>query len=149
MDKGSYKYELINSLEIQINEYEGDRETYLGNQNETGTVDLAIDSDRAERFAQAVLKNTEQLIPVQEIDDDLSNLQYEINKPTELNKQGDKILNLDLPWEEKRKLLWEEVLKDYSSPKDEDSPLRLVWENFMIDLSWDAVGKIEEGASRI
>jgi len=148
MDKGFYEYELINSLEGQIDLYEGDRQIHWENQSETGTIDSAIEFDRAERFAKAVLTNAEQLIPVQEIEGDLSSLQFEISKPTELDKQWDKILNLDLPWEEKRKLLGE-VIKEYPNPEAEHSPLRLVWERFMIDISWEAVGKIEEGASRI
>ena len=74
-DKGDYNWELINCIETAIQNYEQDREGYwesLGGFS-------AIQYDQAERFAQAVLKNSEQLIPVQEIDGDLSSLQSEIN----------------------------------------------------------------------
>ncbi|MBA7623137.1 hypothetical protein ES703_30530 [subsurface metagenome] len=148
MDKGFYEYELINNLEGQIDLYEGDRDTYWGNQSETGTIDFTIEFDRAERFAKAVLTNAKQLIPVQEIDGDLSNLQYEISKPTDINKKLNDILNSDLLWDKKRNLMVE-LFKDFPIPQCEDSPLRLVWERFIIDMSWEAIQKIEGGASRI
>ena len=144
MDKGFYEHELINSLEGQIDLYEGDWDTYWGNQSEK----LTIESDRAKRFAKAVFTNAEQLIAVQDIDGDLSNLQYEISKPTEINKRLDDIFNSNLLWDKQRKLMIE-LFKDLTMPQDKDSPLRLVWEQFMIYLSWEAVGKIEEGAKRM
>lgn len=148
MDKGIYGLDLIINLELQVDAYEQDRQKYWENQSETGNIDSAIDFDRAERFAKAVLMNAERLIPVQEIEGDLSSLQFEIRKFAEIDRQCAKISNLNLQREEKRKLL-EEVRKEYQNPEAEDSPLRLVWERFMIGISWEAVGKIEEGALRI
>jgi hypothetical protein len=110
----------------------------------------AIKFEQAERFAKAVFKNSEQLIPIEEIDGDLSKLKYEIERrPEEFDKRIFDILDLDLPSDKKNALICE-VLKDYPpDPQSEDSPLKLVWERFIIDMSWEAIGKIVEGASRI
>ena len=110
----------------------------------------ATEYDQAERFAEAVLRNSEQLMPIEEIDGDLSKLQCEINKSTEeFDKRIADILNLDLPCDKKSALICD-VLKDYPpDPRSEDSPLKLVWEKFIIVLSHEAIEKIEEGASRI
>ena len=89
-------------------------------------------------------------MPIEEIDGDLSKLQCEINKSTEeFDKRIADILNLDLPCDKKSALICD-VLKDYPpDPRSEDSPLKLVWEKFIIVLSHEAIEKIEEGASRI
>lgn len=142
--KGFYDIDLIDRLEGEVDLYEQDRQRYLENQDGWS----ATKYDRAERFAKAVLKNSEQLIPVQEIDGDLKDLQHEISKPTEINKKLNEIFDSELPWDEKRKLICESM-RDWPEPQSEDSPLRLVWERFVIELSWEAVRKIEEGASRI
>ena len=147
-DKGFYDYDLNIKLSGQVDDYEQDRQRYwegLGGWS-------AIEYDKAERFAKAVLKNSEQLIPAEEIDADLSNLQSEIRKIkklTELNKRIMDILGLDLPWEKKRKLICELAKDCPPDPQTEDSPLKLVWERFLINMSWEAIGKINEGASRI
>ena len=106
--------------------------------------------EQAERFAQAVLKNSEQLIPIEEIEKDLSKLKYEIERcPAEYDKRISDILDLDLPSDKKIALICE-VLKDYpADPQSEDSPLRLVWERFIIDMSLVAIERVEQGASRI
>jgi len=149
MELGFYDYDLINNLETQVDLYEQDRQIHWENQSETGTIDSALKLDRAERFAKTVLKNSEQLIPVQEIDADLSSLQYEINRVPEFEKKWNDIVNSDLP-EDKIHESLRELFKDRpEEPQSEESPLRLLWERFVIDMSWEAIRKIEEGASRI
>ena len=147
-DKGFYNYDLNIQLETQIDSYEQDRQSYWENLSGWSSIQY----EQAERFAQAVLKNSEQLMPIEEIDGDLSKLQCEINKVnklTELDKRIVDIVELDLPWDKKREL-FRELAKDCpQDPQSEDSPLKLVWERFIIDMSWEAIGKIEEGASRI
>lgn len=135
-------------LDGTIQNYEESRQKYWENLGGWS----AIEYDRAERFAKAVLKNSEQLIPIEEIDGDLSRLQCEINKfnkRSELDQKFGEIANSDLPSDKKTALICD-VLKDYPpDPQSEDSPLKLVWERFAIHMSWEAIGKIEEGASRI
>lgn len=90
------------------------------------------------------------MIPIEEIDADSSKLQCEINKsPEESEKRIADISHLDLPSDKKTQLICE-VLKDYPpDPQSKGSPLKLVWERFIIDMSHEAIEKIEEGASRI
>jgi len=145
-NKGFYDFDLDIQLETQIDSYEQDRQRYweaLGDFS-------AIQFDQAERFAEAVLKNSEKLIPIEEMDGDLSKLQYEMKKsPKKFDKRITEILNSGLPSEKKTALICD-VLKDYpEDPRSEDSPLKLVWERFVIKMSWEAVGKIEEGAKKI
>jgi len=145
-DKRFYDFDLNIKLDGQVDDYEQDRQRYwegLGGWS-------AIEYDKAERFAEAVLKNSEQLIPIEEIDGDLSKLQYEVNKsPEEFDKRIADILDLEIPTDKKTRLICD-VLKDYpDDPESEDSPLKLVWERFVIDMSREAIGKIVEGASRI
>lgn len=147
-DRGCYNFDLNIKLATEIDSYEQDRQRFWENLGGWS----AIEYDRAERFAKAVLKNSEQLIPIEEIDGDLSRLQCEIkkfNKRSELDQKFGEIANSDLPSDKKTALICD-VLKDYPpDPQSEDSPLKLVWERFAIDMSWEAIGKIEEGASRI
>ena len=145
MELGFYDYDLIINLETQVDLYEQDRQIHWENADGRS----GIQFDRAERFAKDVLKNSEQLIPVQEIDDDLSILQYEINRVPEFEKKWNDIVNSDLPKDKIHEFL-NELFKDRpEEPRSEESPLRLVWERFVIAMSWEAIGKIEEGASRI
>jgi len=142
----SYSFELHNQLEGTVQSYEEDRQRYWENLGGWS----AIRYEQAERFAQAVLKNSEQLISAEEIDDDLSKLQYEMKKSTkEFDKKIAGILDSGLPSDKKNALICD-VLKDYpSDPAAQDSPLKLVWERFIIDMSEEAIGTIVEGASRI
>ena len=144
-DKGFYDFDLNIKLETQIDLYEQDRQRYWEGLSGWS----AIGYERAERFAQAVLKNSEQLIPVEEIDGDLAKLQNEINEVPLWWKRIFDILSLDLPEDEKRKRLQELPQESPPDPQDDESPLKLVWERFIINMSWEAIGKIEEGASRI
>ncbi|MBW8001019.1 MAG: DUF4145 domain-containing protein [Planctomycetes bacterium] len=82
--------------------------------------------DQAERFAKSVLKISEQLIEIEPIDDDLGILKYEANNPQFFTP----VFTAD-------------------SPLDEESPLKLVWERFSIDLAWESVEKMTKGARRI
>lgn len=147
-DRGFYNFDLNFNLQGQVDDYEQDRRRYwegLGGWS-------AIEYDKAERFAKAVLKNSEQLMPIEEIDGDLSKLQCEINKVnklTELDKRMMDIVDLDLPWDKKRELFVELAKDCPQDPQSEESPLKLVWERFIIDMSHEAIGKIEEGALRI
>jgi hypothetical protein len=145
-DEGFYHFDLNIQLGTAVDLYAQDRKRYWENLGGWS----ATQYDEAERFAQAVLKNSEQLIPVEEINGDLSKLQSEASKsPEELNKRIGDIMNLDLPSEKKTAMVCD-VLKDYpADPQSEESPLKLVWERFVIDMSWEAINKIEEGASRI
>jgi hypothetical protein len=85
-----------------------------------------IQYDQAERFAKSVLKISEQLIAIEPIDDDLGVLQYETNDPQFFTP----VFAAD-------------------SPLDKESPLKLVWERFSIDLANESVEKITKGAKRI
>jgi hypothetical protein len=147
-DRGSYNFDLNVQLETKIDSYEQDRKSYWENLGGWS----AIQYELAERFAQAVLKNSEQLMPVQEIDGDLSKLQYEIDNLKNLPKIEQKlndIVNLNIPWEQKREMIIEFSKECPKEPEDEESPLKMVWERFVIDMSWDAIEKIKGGASRI
>lgn len=145
-EKGWYGNDLANNIGAMVNEYENDRESYW----ESKDPDYKIEYDKAERFAQFVLKGTENLVSTQKIDEDLANLQYEINKENlfwrrlveELRKikpgenfSREQILLLEKEWPE--------------DPQSESSPLRLVWERFCIDIGYEAEKKIDEGADRI
>jgi len=146
--KGFYDIDLNDNLEGQVDFYEQGRQSYW----EGLGVWSAIEYDKAERFAKAVLKNSEQLIPNEEIDGDLSKLQNEtnrINRAQEIYKRAVDILLLDLPEDKKRNLLGDLFKEMPPDPQSEESPLKLVWERFIIDMSWEAIRKIEEGASRI
>jgi len=142
----SYSWELSGQLDVTVQSYEKDRQRYW--ENLGGWSDILY--EQAERFAQAVLKNTEQLILAEEIDGDLSKLQIETKKSTkEFDKRIAGILDSALSSDKKTALICD-VLKDYPpDPASQDSPLKLVTERFIIDLSRDAIDKIEEGASRI
>ncbi len=145
-DKGFYKFDLDIQLEGQVQNYEEDRQAYWENLGGWS----AIEYENAERFAKAVLKNSEQLIPVEEIDDDLLMLKNEIrNRREEYDGKIFDILDSDLPNDKKNALVCD-VLKNYPlDPQSEESPLKLVWERFAIDMSWGAIDKIRQGASRI
>ena len=143
-----YSWELSGQLDVTVQSYEKDRKRYW--ENLGGWSDILY--EQAERFAQAVLKNTEQLILAEEIDGDLSKLQYEmnrINKISELIKRINDIANMDIPSDERYKLIRDLAKECPPDPQDDESPLKLVWEKFMIDLSRDAIENIVEGASRI
>lgn len=112
----------------------------------------AIEYDRAERFAQAVFKNSEQLMAAEEMDGDLAKLQNEINEVDKIPLYGERlfdILRSNLPEDEKRQRADELARQFPPEPQSEESPLKLVWERFIIDMSWEGIKKIEEGASRI
>src|SRR4030042_24154 len=143
-----YSWELSGQLDVTVQSYEKDRKRYW--ENLGGWSDILY--EQAERFAQAVLKNTEQLILAEEIDGDLSKLQYEmnrVNKISELIKRINDIANMDIPSDERYKLIRDLAKECPPDPQDDESPLKLVWEKFIIDISYDAIGKIEEGAARI
>lgn len=147
-DRRFYKFDLNIQLGTAVDSYEEDRQRYwdkLGGWS-------ATEYDQAERFAQAVLKNSEQLIPTEEINGDLSKLQYEINKINEVPeiiKRINDIAKMNIPWDKRRELICDLAKECPPDPQDDESPLRLVWERFIIDMSWEAIGKIVEGASRI
>ncbi len=144
----SYSWELSIQLEGTVQSYKEDRKRYWKNLG--GWSDILY--EQAERFAQAVLKNTEQLILAEEIDVDLSKLQYEmnrINKISELIKRINDIANMDIPSDERYKLICDLAKECPPDPQEDESPLKLVWEKFIIDMSNNAIGKIEVGASRI
>lgn len=144
----SYSWELSIQLEGTVQSYEDDRQRYWENLGGWS----AILYGQAERFAQAVLKNAEQLILAEEIDGDLSKLQFEMNRVNEvpeLVKRMNYIASMDIPLDEKRKLICDLAKECPPDPQDDESPLKLVWEKFIIDISYDAIGKIEVGASRI
>lgn len=147
-DKMFYEHDLQIQLEITVVNYKEGRQRYWENLSGRS----AIAYDQAERFAEAVLKSTGQLMSVEEVEDDLSKLQNEINKINRLPlywKRALDILSLGLPEDKKRERL-EELAKEWpADPQSEDSPLKLVWERFIIDMSCEAIEKIVEGASRI
>ena len=141
----SYSWELCNQLETTVQLYEEDRQRH---QEDLGGWS-AILYEQAERFAQAILKNTEKLVLAEEIDGDLSKLQYEmnrVNKISELAERINDIASMDIPCDEMHKLICDLAKECPRDPQDDESPLKLVWERFIIDISWDAVRKIEEGA---
>jgi len=149
MEMGFYNYDLITQLGTQVDSYEQDRRKYWENQESEAPGWSAMKFDRAERFAKGVLKNAEQLIPVHEIKDDMLDLNYEMSRLPDLDRVILGILISDLPKDEKHDAILKFLQNAPEAPSSESSPLRLVWERFVIDLSWDAVEKIEEGASRI
>lgn len=149
MENGFYNYDLTIQLETQIDSYEQDRQEYWENKESETPGWSVMKFDRVERFAKAVLKNAEQLIPVQEIEDHLSDLEYEINRLPDLDREILNILGSDLQKDEKHAALQKLAENVPEAPSSESSPLRLVWERFVIDISWEAIRQIEEGASRI
>ncbi len=139
MAMGFYDFNLIINLETQIDLYEQDRIAHWQT--------FEPKFKQAERFANAVLKNSETLIPVEEIDSDLSELQEDIDKSQNPDKTYQQILKSNLPIEEQST----EVARLFSleDPSSEESPLRLIWERFVINLSREAIRKITDGALRI
>jgi hypothetical protein len=150
-----YKFDLTNPLEGVIQEYENERERFWASKGP----DYQIEYDRAERFAQFVFKGTESLVNAENIEEDLANLQYETEKKNiaiqEFNEESRKIVKPGKTpsKEEIEKIkelavhyLFDEFPED---PRNENSPLRSVWERFCIKLSWKAMEKIKEGANRI
>jgi hypothetical protein len=134
-NKGSYNFELWNCMEGAVDSYIQDRQAYWENMGGFSVTDY----DRAERFAEAVFKSSERLMPTGEIGGDLSKLKLEINKLnklSDLDKRMMKILDLDLSWDKKHELICDLAKECPPDPDSDDSPLKLVWERLSIKLAW-------------
>jgi len=149
-----YKFDITNPLEGVIQEYENERESFWASKG----LDYQIEYDRAERFAQFVLKGTENLANAQKIEEDLTALQYEATKEdTATKKFNEESRKIVKPGKtpskeeiEKTKELFRNYIEEQpEEPRNENSPLRLVWERFCIDLAWQSADKMAEGANRI
>jgi hypothetical protein len=149
-----YKFDLTNPLEGVIQEYENEREGFWAGKD----LDYHIEYDKAERFAQFVLKGTESLANTQKIEEDLASFQYEATKEdTATKKFNEESRKTVKPGKtpskeeiEKIKELFRNYIEERpEEPRNENSPLRLVWERFCIDLAWQSADKMTEGANRI
>jgi hypothetical protein len=151
-----YEFDLIINLESIVGAYSDDRQFYWQTQENEKLGDVSIRFERAERFAEAILKNTEKLIPEKEIDEELSVFQDEFQKYLSrwerLAKMTvDEFKDISkLPTQEEREAAIREINKGIPEDPDcKESSLHIIWERFVIDMSWDAIGKIREGALRI
>jgi len=153
MELGFYDYDLIINLETQVDLYKQDRQEHWESQGDKTLGDVSEIFNRAESFAEAVLKNYETLIPVKERNEEVSFFQNEFQRiievQEELNKNSVVIAESNLTPDEKRAAILKLLEKWPEKPDSETSPLRLVWERFVIDMSWEAIEKIREGALRI
>ena len=152
--KELYENDLANNVGTIVNEYENDRERFWASKGP----DYKIEYDKAERFAQFVLKGTENLANTQKIEEDMASFQYEATKENVAEKEfNGKSRSIMKPGKtpskeeiEKIKNLALKFIEELpEEPRNENSPLRLVWERFCIDLGYEAEKKIDEGADRI
>jgi hypothetical protein len=153
MGLGCYEYDLFINLEITVDLYEQDRQEHWESRESETLGNVAARFDQAESFAKAVLKNYETLIPVKERNEEVSLFRNEFQRiieiEEELNKNWVAIAESNLTPDEKKAAILK-ILKKYpEEPDSETSPLRLIWERFVIDMSWEAIEKIREGALRI
>jgi hypothetical protein len=154
-DKGySYRHDLVVGLETEIQNWQDEREQYWAGLLEEAPSALAdVIYDQAERFATAVLTNTEQLLSTEQLDDDLRTLDGAASAMKEwehmYNREAKEIMDSKESWDNKGKRLADLFRQRPPDAKDENSPLRLVWERLCIQMAESAVAKIETGADRI
>jgi hypothetical protein len=148
--KGFYEHDLDIKIETIIDLYAQDRENYWQDKKP----EYQIEYERAERFAKFVLEGVGNLACTQKIEEDLANLQYEAIKEDIIQKKyNEKAQSIIKPGKAPSKAEIDELFQIFKErpeePRNENSPLRLVWERFCVDLAWQSVEKMIEGADRI
>lgn len=143
----------VGLLEILLGNYEQDREEYWS-QREGEIHSARFFYDQCERFADAILHNTEDLVSSELLDADLHALDKQLRAiydwPTLAEDKYAAIMESDDSWEQKKKRALEEVFHQTPKPpQNEDSSLRLVWEKLAINISGDAISRIETGTNRM
>jgi len=143
----------VGLLEILLGNYEEDREEYWS-QREGEIHSARFFYDQCERFAEAILNDTKDLVSGDPLDADLCVLEKELaaihDWSTLAEQKYAAIMEADDPWEQKKKRVTEEVLHQTPKPaQDEDSSLRLVWEKLAIKMSWEAISRIETATNRM
>jgi hypothetical protein len=153
-DNGYYEHDLMTWLEIQIMNYEYDRQKYWGgvlSEGEYGFMSRVY--EQAERFADAVLTSAETLLSAEHKDDGPRHLRQETERirgfPEYFNIVSKRIWDSDISVEEKCRRMKELFHEHPADPEDENSPLRLVWERLFIDLAQKAINRTDEGTKRM
>ncbi|MCK4293156.1 MAG: DUF4145 domain-containing protein [Planctomycetes bacterium] len=154
LEKGYYKHDLKIQLETCIDVYEQDREEYWAEEHDRGDLDLSkLIYEQTERFGDRILKNTEDLVSEQPVDEDLEHLDSEFQKLTEENNALKNSIISSAKCKGLKPSEIEGVVRLFSQlendPPKRDSKLRLVWERLCIKLAWDMTEKVEVGANRI
>jgi hypothetical protein len=113
--------------------------------------------DQAERFAKAAIKISKELVEGEPVDYDLRILVDEAKKPDwgEVGKNPElfeifkRILKTESPNLRVEKLMKfsEDFLR--TEPRDKESPLKLVWERFGIELALEIIPEITPAADRL
>ncbi len=140
-------------LEILLGNYTQDRNEYWS-QREGEIHSARIFYDQCERFAEAILDDTKDLVSGDPLDADLHVLDKELaaihDWSTLAEQKYAAIMESDDAWEQKKKRVIEEVFHQTPKPaQDEDSSLRLVWEKLAIKMSWEAISRIETATNRM
>ncbi len=153
-DKGFYDCDLHIKLDSVVNLYESERERYWTDTlGEEEYARASIMFEQAEAFAKALFTSAETLIAPDQIQRNLRHLEQELRRvsrfPGYFKKCAERIWSSDKTPKEKQRRLLELCQEQPTAPQDEASPLKLVWERLLIDLSWQAVGRIEEAAKRM
>jgi hypothetical protein len=76
-DKGEYSWDLDIQLETTIDSYAQSREGYLNKQDDIVSQFMY---QQAEKFAEIILRDTEQLFPFEDFDKDLQKLKCQLNE---------------------------------------------------------------------
>jgi uncharacterized protein YdeI (YjbR/CyaY-like superfamily) len=144
-DKGEYSWDLDIQLETTIDNYENDREIYW----EQGLSKMASALtpylyQQAEKFAEIIFADTNQLFSIEGLPDDLKNIRHKLGEEyyKHLDDEAKKTFN---------SLSKEKIYPFIHEFLQENTPntREIVMERFIISLARDAVEKIREGAERI
>lgn len=150
------KYGLLHQLESIIDLYEQDRESYWSEKVDESSYGLdSLIYEQVDKFTQAVLKHTAELVETEQLDANLQDIDLELKEASthyedfvhELNR----IVKSDQPVEEIRKqcvnLLREAPPK--FPDEDENGLLRMIGEKLCASLAWEAMNIVEDGTRRI
>jgi hypothetical protein len=153
--KPTGKYGLLHQLESIIDLYEQDRERYWSEKVDESSYGLgSLIYEQVEKFAQAVLEHTAELVETGQLDVNLQDIDLELKEASTRYEDFVREFNQiksDQPIEEIRKQCMNLLRKAPPEFPDEDENelFRMIGEKLCASLAWEAMNKVEDGTRRI